>query len=186
MRKIIIAALLVTAVLTLTACGNQEKENYKDSIGGASSQAESKGENSTGGETGNSTQSGEDENPLKAVFGKVSAITGNELDFSLAKDPYAGEAPGGEDVGMKIEGGGTVAVEMAPSVNAGGVEIVGGGEAPKMKLEYTGKSERYTIPAGVKIHGLTGEEIQLENLKKGNVLMVMMNGDTVTEIAVLE
>ena len=57
-----------------------------------------------------------------------------------------------------------------------------------MDLEYTGESESYTIPAGVKIIGINGNEEQLSAIKKGSVLAITKDDATgaVTTINIFE
>lgn len=178
MKKIIILVTMSALMLTLVACSpessassGQKEESSVSSGQNDESSAESK-TGADGDESSAETQ--------EVVFGKVSAITGNEMDISLAKDPYADLNPEGEAAG----GAGMEAVEMVPAAEAGAVTDEQ--EAPKMQLEYTGDSKSFTIPAGVKITGSTGGEVQMDSIAKGSVLMIFTKGGSVSEIAILE
>lgn len=59
--------------------------------------------------------------------------------------------------------------------------------APQMELEYTGEVLDYTIPAGISILNIFGEEVTMNELTKETIVMLMVDTSTqaVTGIQVL-
>lgn len=171
MKKTLLAIVSLSLLLSLAACTPAAPEK-KPEESSASSGMENEEDFSS-----NSTTN-------TAVYGKISGIAGNELELSLAKDPYADLLPGSDVQGVETAIPGAK-VHISEEVGAAG-GAAGDDTAPKMKLEYTGENESYTIPAGVKITGKNGGEAQLADLKKGSVLTLLMENDRITEIMILE
>ena len=161
MKKICAVVLCGMMTLSLVACSTEPDKQPESS--GASSQSEM------------STKT-------TMTYGKVSSVTGNEIEFSLAKDPFGGDEV---ESSSGTEGGGMAAATLTEAVEGGDGAAQ---EAPKMDLEYTGESESYTIPAGVKIIGINGNEEQLSAIKKGSVLAITKDDATgaVTTINIFE
>lgn len=155
-NNVMVIAVLLMAVL-FTGCSKEKQEV--------------KGE--TKAKSGN-------ESAAEAVvlFGKVNAVTGNELEVLLAKDPYADKAP--KNSGNTDQG--AAAASMTPATEAG-EEMP---QAPKMQLEYTGDEKNIIVPAGAKITGQTGGEEQLDAIQKGSVIIIMMEHESVKEIGIME
>ncbi|MEG1427666.1 MAG: hypothetical protein RSC76_08260 [Oscillospiraceae bacterium] len=146
MKKIIIGLLCGVMALSMAACGSET----------------------------NSSVTAPEEKPVvtRQQYGKVASIIGNELEFTLAKNPFPEE-----ESSIAPEGGGDGTMAAAVTTEA----IKQGDEAqaaPKLALEYTGESKSYVIPAGVKINGLKGGEEQLTAIGKGSVLAITMNQET--------
>ncbi len=149
----------------------------------------------------------------ESIFGKVKSIVGNEIELELANPPFEMGAPGeggaagadvkqravtiteGDDGGVQVseaEAGevpkGAVRDEQsatyAVTTEGGQVHIVGGEDGEKMELEYTGESKSVIIPAGVSITSMVGEAT-IDAVKKGSVLMLMVDAKTGTATSVM-
>jgi len=111
------------------------------------------------------------------IYGKITNITGNEIEMAVAKMPEENdEADPGDmpDDDVEIPMGDNA----VPSV--GGAVIDDGTD----NLAFTGDTKSFTIPAGIKIYSM-GQEISLSNLKKGDIISVSFdseNPDTILSV----
>lgn len=149
--------LVVVFAMSVTACGTGET----NSKGNLSDQSENGGQ-------------GAFSNSDDAVYGKITEITGNEIQVAIAKKPAEDEI-GEEDLKSN-----------AITPNENDVPMIGGEsiEDPMDNLEFTGETKTFTIPAGVKITNM-GQEINLSSLKKGDIISVVTdteNPDTVVSV----
>lgn len=152
-------ALVLVAVLALsfTACGTGETNNKGNSFDPS--------ENGDQGAFSNADD---------AIYGKITAITGNEIKVAIAEKPAEDES-GMDDLKGEV---------MTPNEND--TPVIGGEgiEDPMDNLEFTGETKTFTIPAGVKITNM-GQEINLSSLKKGDIISVVTdteNPDTVVSV----
>lgn len=167
MKRIIGIILMVAVTFTIVGCNNQNTEKQ---------------------ESQESTQK------QNTYFGKINELVGNEFSLSLAKEPKGGieeylKNSQGGDSGNQIAGEGFEIPmdgetpdneQVAPdgdgpqAIGEGGNVIIGEvkpDDIATLDLEYTGKKETLTIPAGVKVHDLrTGEDSKLSVIKKGSVI----------------
>lgn len=188
MKKIIFTIILAATITSFTACSGDTSSSkpYQDSVSSSSSSQTNSEKPDVSSEVSIGDTSGGEINgsqgvALKAVFGKVSSVAGNEVDLSLAKDPY--EIDEENTSSGKDSGGMVAAVEMVPAAEGDTNEVV---QTPKMELEYTGESKSMVIPTGVKINGKTGGTAGTEDIKKGSVIMILMDNDKISEISILE
>lgn len=182
MKKVIMIVLSALMLLSLAACSAPTASSADaDASGGA----DSSGTAAAGQE----------------LFGKVKSLVGNELKLDLAKTPDQGTidsltgggggegAQGGVSISRSdsatVEGGedepadegGDVQV-FAFNENTGESQVIySSGEKQKMELEYTGESKDLSIPAGLPIKDMFGNELKPAELKEGNVLMVTLGDD---------
>lgn len=182
MKKVIMIVLSALMLLSLAACSAPAAPSADaDASGGA----DSSGTAAAGQE----------------LFGKVKSLVGNELKLDLAKTPDQGTIDsltggGGEggQAGVSIsrsdsatvegeegeaggEGGGDAQV-FAFNEDTGESQVIySSGEKQKMELEYTGESKDLSIPAGLPIEDMFGNELKPAELKEGNVLMVTLGDD---------
>ncbi|MEG0339708.1 MAG: hypothetical protein RR573_07300 [Oscillospiraceae bacterium] len=152
MKKALITLLAGAMIFTFASCGN----------------------------TSNSTASSSSQPPeIKTYFGKVSSVTGNEIDIDLAKEPEMEKAPSQEPDAE----GGMAAATMTPATPAGGTQ----GAAQRVEVEYTGNIKSITIPAGIKPKNAIGDEKQLSDIKKGSIVNIFTDAsDNVTEVFIYD
>ncbi|MDO4307110.1 MAG: hypothetical protein Q4C77_09755 [Eubacteriales bacterium] len=102
------------------------------------------------------------------IYGKITNITGNEIEVALAKMP--------EDVETEPKAPNDDNVEIPMEANA--ISIVGGFAIDDAdNLEFTGETKSLTIPAEVKVYSV-GQEINLSNLKKGDIIFVTVDTES--------
>ncbi len=202
MKKILIATLSALLLFSLAACSVSPASQE-----GSQQTAPSQGASSDGMQIppdGAAAQSIQ-------LLGKIKSLLGNEISLDLAKlsngeAPESGEgneaaisnpaqsvtvtdkATENASGGSAASGGGGESDIFYYSVDADGTVEVGGREdMPKLELEYTGGTKDLTIPAGLKIFDLLGQEVKMADLKEGNVLMVNVREDGSLEaITVME
>lgn len=97
------------------------------------------------------------------IYGKITNITGNEIEMALAEMPEEDDAEPGDVPGDDVE------IPMGDNA----IPAVGGAVIDDVtdNLAFTGETKSFTIPAGIKVYSM-GQEINLSNLKKGDVLSV--------------
>lgn len=167
MKKILVAVLAAGMLWSLAACGAPDQKS------------ETQSQQEAGAEEPKQKQDAPSETAAvdSQIFGKVKAIAGNELTFSLAKMPsLEGDeeekpAGGGDTGGME---GAIAATETVPAQEGGE-----GMEQPKIDLEYTGEEKEFIVPAGAPILGTGGQNETLQSIKKGNVLLLNLDKDGV-------
>ena len=176
MKKIITLLLCGAMALSMSACTQTGGETS-----GQSSTDSSKSESSVADKNTAETDN------LQPVYGKISGITGNEIELSVAKLPegYGAVDDGDKTESQGDEGGGVAAAMITEAVEGTQGE---GYTPPKLELELTGENKTITVPAGVKITGTSGKEEKLSALKKGSVIMLLMDTQTnaVSEISICE
>lgn len=112
------------------------------------------------------------------IFGKVTAVVGNELTLDISKTPQyylEGINPGEEeqapDAGAETE-------EAPPQdQTAAGL--------PEIEFEYTGESRTLIIPDALDIGDMAGNEYKLTDLKEGDKLLVSLASDGITYAFIL-
>ena len=146
MKKLMTLVLIATLALSLAACGAKGAGNQ----GGMSGSQDASDQFALAG----------DEN---SIYGKITNITGNEIEIAVAEKPTDDDSSGDELSGTP----------MTPNENDSPI-VADEIEDTTNDLEYTGDSKTFTIPAGVKITSM-GEEINLSSLKKGDVVSISVD-----------
>lgn len=149
MKNWMALALVVIFIFSLAACGTKNAEN--------------KGELSGSQDADDQFAFAGDEN---SIYGKITSITGNEIEIAVAKKP-TDDGNGANDLSGDV---------ITPNEND--VPIIGGEaiDDPTDNLEFTGETKSFTIPAGVKITNM-GQEMSLSNLKKGDIISVSIGSE---------
>lgn len=175
MKKIILALMIVSVMVAGGACSKSTDVEESSSVSSIS-------------ESG--SESNED---AISMFGKVTSITGNEIELEIAEPPFDNdtlaaadssvvqgeefvyewngdeELPGGVEGSVDGESVGTI---IAISGEDGEMQIIGADGGEKMDLKYTGESKSIIIPAGTEIMNMIGGPGSLDDIKKGSVLML--------------
>lgn len=172
MKKLILAIVGVLMIVSLSACSQGKKEK-KTTI------------------------------PQIVYVGTIQSVEGNEIELALAKVPEElkqkaageGENNNGNSGDQGDSGGGESYVggiddlpdgkdnlETAPD------EVEGNQQTLAATLEYTGENKTFTIPAGVKLVDITGGSVNVSDLNKMNVLMIIINekDNTIVSCEILE
>lgn len=110
------------------------------------------------------------------IYGRITNITGNEIDMALAEMPEENDETEPEDMP-----GDDVEIPMGENAMpaAGGVI-----DDVTDNLEFTGETKSLTVSAGIQVYSM-GQEINLSNLKKGDIISVAVdseNPDTVLSV----
>lgn len=110
------------------------------------------------------------------LYGKITNITGNEIEMALAEMPEDDETEpvDPQDGDVEIPMG----EDAIPAVGGAAIDDV------TNNLEFTGETKSFTVPAGIKVYS-SGQEINLSNLKKGDMISVAFdpeNPDTVLSV----
>ncbi len=138
------------------------------------------------------------------LTGVVKSITGNEVVLALVEMPEMPKAPDG----AAPNGNAPTAVDGAAPPDAGGRpqmkdmteeerqamreqrKAAGGENQPAMELTYTGEEISLTIPVGVTIVSRggapAGEELDLTDIQKANILSIWYKDGAKGENAVVE
>lgn len=162
-----------------------------------------------------SPEASDDENATNAsvqtVYGKITQVVGNNISLSLGNLPQDGFVKGDNDTveqtitmedaiarGLDVDENpandlpaGSQIFMVAPSEGESDGADESGSQAasnvPQMELEYTGEVLDYTIPAGISILNIFGEEVTMNELTKGAIVALTVDSTTqaVTGIQVL-
>ncbi|WP_066649142.1 hypothetical protein [Christensenella timonensis] len=116
----------------------------------------------------------------------TGGVPADGYDIAIDSSKSAAVTGGDEESGSDGEGGGISSSYFAEDENGNMIQLHPE-DTPKLELEYTGETTELTIPAGLKIYDSIGKELKMSDLKEGNVLMVMQNGDgSIESITVME
>ncbi|SJZ55662.1 hypothetical protein [Anaerorhabdus furcosa] len=132
-------------------------------------------------QNGESKKDGQNEQQeVELVFGKITSMTGNEIELDLAKDPTGEEQDLEEN-----EDGSIKAATLTESANAEDNANQTNENEDKMKLEYTGEKLSVNVPAGIDISNFSsGSELKLTDLKEGSVIAVTRDKTTKALISI--
>lgn len=164
MKKLITILTTLALMSTLAACGGN---NTQQLSGGTDNTQPTKQEN---GSILNTGDSGDTEEIVEYdyLYGKITKITGNEIELALAKmpedDTIVDEGAGTE---ADYASGGTAAVTALPA------QVIDPNEMEK-SMEYTGETLTLTILTGVKFDSM-GQESTLSALKKGSLVSITVD-----------
>ena len=132
------------------------------------------------------------EGGLAGAVGEDGAysFTGGKGGENISITRSESAASGADEAGGDSEGQKSKSQVIAVEGEDGQAHVItpsGSGDAPKMELEYTGESKDLTIPTGLPITDLFGNELKASDLKEGNVLMVSFGQDgSISSILVME
>ena len=173
MKKIVMTTVSAMVLVGLVGCGFNiptDKETPKQEVAGEGTTVSS-GENETA-----------DFQNVTQVYGKVKSIIGNEIEVSLAKNPFElseeelEALEGGMEIGQAVTV--TDSIAAMPSDGEGGNFSLLIGEQEPLELEYTGETKSFTIPTGTTIlNYLTGGEGSINDIKEGSVIAIAMDGE---------
>lgn len=133
-----------------------------------------------------------------AIYGKVKKVIGNEIELSLAMNPYDELEDGEGDSEMSDSFAPEMAdsIQLLPDADPELVEQFGEPDTiisptAGMELEYTGEEESYIIPTGVNIMNYkTFSEGSMNDIKEGSVICLTVsetnNNQTIHMIDILE
>lgn len=154
MQKLLVLLTALTLMATLAACGGSNtRQNEPDN------------HSASGNDDVSSTGTVADSEYL---YGKVTKITGNEIELALAVMPED-DAPSDEEDGkdtLDIPDG--AAAGLVPATDAGS------GATFEESMEYTGETLTLTIPAGTMIYSM-GQESTITALKKGSLVSITID-----------
>ena len=180
MKKIFMA-LCMLILLFIAACSTNKSHKPSENMPAVSET------NST------APKSGEGEN---IYFGTINTIVGNELEVAMAKLPEwaqkneeSGQEGGqsGSPGNPEEDEGTSGALSDIPeggSRDAAALDDVDGQKvALASTIEYTGEKKSFILPAGIEIIDLTGGKAGVSDLKKMNVLKLVMDEKTNTVIS---
>lgn len=154
MKKLLVLLTVLTLMATLTACG-----------GNSTQQSEPDNHSASGTDETRNTEAVVDSEYL---YGKVTKITGNEIELALAVMPEDDAASGEEDDKDTVDISGGAAVAVAPATD------IGSGATFEESMEYTGETLTLTIPAGTMIYSM-GQESTITALKKGSLVSITID-----------
>ncbi len=206
MKKILIVVMAGLMMMTLISCGAKPQATPEVPV-----TEEGSGEKN---QEPNKEAEGSTQSTGENIFGKVKNIIGNEVELELAKPPFepntvteegkegmavpAAAVSGAVTVTEKdvvisdeeaggMEGGANEVTVVASGAD-GSVQIIdrnSGGNS--LELEYTGETKSVTIPTGIDIVSmLTGKNAKLEDIKKGSVLMVLLQDNKTNQVTIME
>lgn len=177
MRKLLIIILVALMPLSFAAC-SAPAENVRPSA-------------STG--TAKDMTSPDD----AIIFGRVTAVVGNQLTLDISKTPQyylEGKNPEDGDI-MSQTSDGNILISGSGKAEAGSGSgksgedsKAGQGDLPNIEFEYTGGSRTLTIPEGLDIGDMSGNEYKLSDLKEDDKLLISIgpDGENFAFILILE
>lgn len=158
MKKFLSITLSILMALFITGCGSKQKDAPINNDAG-----------------NNNITNMED---YELYYGKISSVAGNEIEVSIAKDPY--EDLEGQDSQNKdeMEDDSMSATMSSESTPDDGNNQDQGGAKERIEMEYTGETKSFTILAGAEIIEGLGQQGKISSLKKGSVIMILANKES--------
>lgn len=138
MKKLLVIFTAIVLMATLAACGANNTEQSS--------------------EGGDSTY----------LYGKITQITGNEIELAIALMPDDDTAGGDEGSKDAIDIPDDAAAALMPATEASL------GDTFEESMEYTGETLTLTLPAGVEFLRM-GEESTISELKKGSLVSITVD-----------
>ena len=158
MKKLLSITLSILMALFITGCGSKEKEAPINNDSGNSNITNIEG--------------------YELYYGKVSSVAGNEIEVSIAKDPYENlEGQGSQNKDEMADGSMSMTTSSEAALTDGNNEDQGGAKE-RIEMEYTGETKSFTIPAGAEIIEGLGQQGKISSLKKGSVIMILANKES--------
>lgn len=164
MKKLITLLTTLSLMAALAACGGNTQQ-ISDGTDNAQQQKQNDGNTSGMDDSGDNQVMGE----FDYLYGKITKITGNEMELAIVKMPEEDNAGGGEGGSEAVDipdGGAAVALSPAQTIDPN--------DMADENVEYTGETFTLTIPAGVKIDNM-GQEGSISTLKKGNLVFITVD-----------
>ncbi len=179
MKKTVLTTLSAVLLAGLVGCSSGAETNKNSTPSGESNQnqTEQVTENNESNETG-MTQ-------VTEVYGKVKKVVGNEIQLSVAKNPYEnteGESDSDNETSEGVPAEMADAIQFAPGTDQAIIDAYGHKEgviaaSKGMDLEYTGEEQSYTIPTGVSVmNEVTLAEGSMNDIKEGSVIALSISG----------
>lgn len=153
MKKLLVFLTTLTLTVTLAACGGNNTQQSDPDKNSASSMDD--------------TSNTETVADSEYLYGKVTKITGNEIELALAVMPEDDAANSKEDNKdtIDIPDGAIAAVPVTEASS---------GTTFEESIEYTGETLTLTIPAGALIYNM-GQESTISTLKKGSLISITVD-----------
>ena len=166
MKKFLSITLSILMTFFITGCGSKQKE--------APTNNDPENSNITNMED------------YELYYGKISSVEGNEIEVSIAKDPYE-NLEGQDSQNNDDMTDGSMAMTMSGEAILDDGSNQGGAEE-RIEMEYTGETKSFTIPAGAKITEGLGQEGKISSLKKGSVIMILANKESgvVADVTIMD
>lgn len=166
MKKFLSITLSILMTFFITGCGSKQKE--------APINNDPENSNITNMED------------YELYYGKISSVAGNEIEVSIAKDPYE-NLEGQDSQNNDDMTDGSMAMTMSGEATLDDGSNQGGAEE-RIEMEYTGETKSFTIPAGAKITEGLGQEGKISSLKKGSVIMILANKESgvVADVTIMD
>lgn len=166
MKKFLSITLSILMTFFITGCGSKQKE--------APTNNDPENSNITNMED------------YELYYGKISSVAGNEIEVSIAKDPYE-NLEGQDSQNNDDMTDGSMAMTMSGEAILDDGSNQGGAEE-RIEMEYTGETKSFTIPAGAKITEGLGQEGKISSLKKGSVIMILANKESgvVADVTIMD
>lgn len=166
MKKFLSITLSILMTFFITGCGSKQKE--------APMNNDRENSNITNMED------------YELYYGKISSVAGNEIEVSIAKDPYENlEGQGSQNNDDMADGSMAMTMSGEATLDDGSNQ---GGAEERIEMEYTGETKSFTIPAGAKITEGLGQEGKISSLKKGSVIMILANKESgvVADVTIMD
>lgn len=166
MKKFLSITLSILMTFFITGCGSKQKE--------APTNNDPENSNITNMED------------YELYYGKISSVAGNEIEVSIAKDPYE-NLEGQDSQNNDDMTDGSMAMTMSGEAILDDGSNQDGAEE-RIEMEYTGETKSFTIPAGAKITEGLGQEGKISSLKKGSVIMILANKESgvVADVTIMD
>lgn len=168
MKKFLSITLSILMTFFITGCGSKQKE--------APMNNDPENSNITNMED------------YELYYWKISSVAGNEIEVSIAKDPYENlEGQDSQNNDDMIDGSMAMTTSSEATLADGNNEDQGGAK-DRIEMEYTGETKSFTIPAGAKITEGLGQEGKISSLKKGSVIMILANKESgvVADVTIMD
>lgn len=163
MKKLITFLTTLSLMAALAACGGNVQQ-MSDGADHTQQQKQNDGNASGMDGSGDSQAIGE----FDYLYGKITKITGNEIEVAIVKMQEEELPEGGEGGSQAADIPDGAAVALSPA------QVIDPNAMADENVEYTGETFTLTIPAGVKIDNL-GQESTISALKKGSLVLIAVD-----------
>lgn len=154
MKKLMTLIPAFVVACSLAACGSNAENSTNGAKDDGSNLAEGLGD-------GFATMD------CEFLYGKITSITGNEIELALAEMPDM-------DVPAAKEGSGSDAGDIPDGAIGGPAQPLDSMDEGGGNMEYTGETLNIMLPVGVKFYSM-GQETTLSALKKGSLVSIVVD-----------